>query len=277
MDFNLDDQRILPDDVQEEVSAGIFPRFYMETVQNNFKSNEAGRAMFDEVEFVEITYAGDRNSKRVQKVTDFDRRRWAKQYQLFKQGLEPAVSGTAIEQWPMISRSKAEEMKHMNIHTVEALAELPDTAIQNMGFGYRKLVEQAKAFLAVANETADVTKVVEENAQLKERIDMLCNQVDDLAHHVKNYDDMSVRLQSLEIENANLRGNVPSAPPLEPMVPDYLQDVESKEPEPEVLENYTTMTKMQLKALLDIRGVKYLKRDTHDDLVKRAEESDNGL
>lgn len=276
MDFNLDDQRILPEDVQEETSAGIFPRFYMETVQNNFKSNEAGRAIFDEVEYVEITYAGDRNSKRIQKVTDVDRRRWAKMYQQFKQGLEPALSGTAIEQWPMISRAKAEEMKHMNIHTVEALAELNDSAIQQMGFGYRKLVEQAKAFLAVANETADVTKIVEENNKLKERVEMLCSQVDDLANHVKNYDDMTARLQSLEIENANMRGPGHSVP-AEPILPDYLQNIENKEVELTEPENYKTMTKMQLKALLDIRGVKHLKRDTLDDLVKRAEESDNAV
>ena len=274
MDFNLDEQRILPGDIEvaEEKSKGIFPRFYIETVQNNFKSNEAGRAIFDEVEYVEITIAGDRNSKIQRKVTDIDKKRFATAYNRFKEGLEPATSGTAVEQWPMISRGQAEEMKHMGIHTVEALAELSDTAIQQMGMGYRALVEKAKAFLAVANETADVTHLATENHELKSKVGVLEQQVADLSAHMQNYEALVAKVQALEIENANTAPaqQIGMPPPVTYEAPP------TPEPEPEV-QSYDGMTKLQLKSLLDIRGVTYKQRDSIETLKQLAQESDNAL
>ena len=171
MDYN-----ILPGhegEIQQESNAGVYARFYIKPVENKFATAEAGRPIYKDVEYVEITMAGDRNNILNRKASDVDKKRFARQYENFKSGITQSADGTPIEQWPMVSRSKAEELKHFNIHTVEALAEVPDTGIQAMGMGARALVEQAKTFLAVANETADTSKLVAENENLKSEIGVL--------------------------------------------------------------------------------------------------------
>jgi len=265
--FDINKQRILPGDIEvrEETSSTVIPRFYIKPVQNNFKSAQAGRAMFDDVEYIEITIAGDKTSRLDRKVTDVERARFPKQYERFKAGITASHDGTSIEQWPQISRSQAEEMKHMGIHTVEALAELSDTAIQKLGMGYRSLSQRAKAFLDVANGTADTSKLIAENEALQSNVNNLTNQVQQL---VEQNTKMAARLEALE--------SVRTEPVQQTVAPSFEIPQENYTPEPEQ-ENYAGMTKMQLQSILKQRGIEFKVRDDNATLIKLLEDADNGM
>lgn len=96
-------------------------------------------------------------------------------------------SGWAIENWGAVTRSFAETLKAMNIHTVEALAALTDSNCQSF-MGGNKWRDRAKAALSEAEtlslatrEEERANKAEEENRQLREDLKALKAQVAALA------------------------------------------------------------------------------------------------
>lgn len=161
--------------------SGIFPKFFMKPVQNHAKSAEEGRPIFEDVEFIEIMIAGDAKSQVESKVSQKHIDRWPREYEAFKNGLEATVTGTPITEWPAITASRAAELKALKIFTVEALAEIPDTAIQRIGMGGRDLVTKAKAYIEAAKDGAAVERYAKDNESLRNEVDMLKEQLKELS------------------------------------------------------------------------------------------------
>lgn len=167
--------------VNQADNTGIFPQFFIEPKEHKAKSLEAGRPIFVDQEYVRIVIAGDSKSSPVHKVNQSHIDRWPDHYRAFKQGHEAPIEGTPLNQWPSISASQAAELKALNIHTVEALAQLPDTGIQRIGMGGRELVKKAVAFLEAAKDTAAAQKYAAENERLRNDVEMLQQQIKELA------------------------------------------------------------------------------------------------
>ena len=72
----------------------------------------------------------------------------------------------------MVSKSQAEELKGIKFHTVESVANCSDQQLQRIGMiagmSPHAFREKAKAFLNLANDTAEIEKRNAELAQLKE-------------------------------------------------------------------------------------------------------------
>lgn len=168
-------------DIQpNQSSGGVFPIFKIRAVQNKPRSLEAGRPIFEDVEWVDIHIAGDNKTVVSKKVTNEHRQRWPEHYAQFKAGNENPIVGTPLEQWPVLSASKVAELKAMNIRTVEDLSALTDSQIQNIGMGGRELVAQASAFIDAAKGNAGLEKLAAENSRLSDEVEMLKKQIQDL-------------------------------------------------------------------------------------------------
>lgn len=141
-------------------AANIFPRFYIRAVHNAFKSEQSGRAIYDDIEYVEIMVAGDRNTAVDRRVKDEDRERWPQAYAAFKSGQEMATSGTPLEEWPALTPGMIMEYKAMHIKTVEALAALDDGKLGALGTGGRTIRDKAKAWLERAESDAPLTSAL---------------------------------------------------------------------------------------------------------------------
>ena len=87
-----------------------------------------------------------------------------------------------IEQWPLVSRSQAEELKGIKFRTVEDVANCSDQQLQRIGMiagmSPHSFREKAKAFLNLANESAEISQreaelqaLKEENAKIKAETD----------------------------------------------------------------------------------------------------------
>lgn len=164
---------------------GIFPRFFTKAVQNKAKSEEAGRPIFEDREWVEIIIAGDKGSIVERPVRDEDRQRWEEHYERFKKGQESALEGTPVEQWPVLTTAQVAELKALNIFTVEALAELRDSALTNLGMGARDLQAKAQAYLSAAADSSVVQKQATKINDLERQVEFLKQQIADLGSEPK--------------------------------------------------------------------------------------------
>lgn len=129
-----------------------------------------GRKTYKMVERVKILMPGNGLSIPVVNVTDEHRERWPREYAAFKQGLEPDLNGTPLEEWAILNKAQVLELKAMNIRTIEDVAGLPDTAVQRIGRGGYALRERAQAFMDEAKEQAILTRVTKENEDMREDI-----------------------------------------------------------------------------------------------------------
>lgn len=105
--------------------------------------------------------------------------RFPKAWARFQKKGEKLDTGWAIENWGAVTRSLAETLKAMNIHTVEALAGLSDANVTNMmgGLKYRNLARAAlddQKLLSLASEEQERANRAEEgNKELQRQIDAL--------------------------------------------------------------------------------------------------------
>lgn len=113
--------------VMKNIMAQIGGAQRIETVQ------EVGPMQRVDVEKVEIEIPGESKLKPVHTVTDEHRRRWPRQYADFKAGMDQRLDGTAIEQWPALTRGQCERFRMAGIRTIEDIAHLPDAGIAVMG------------------------------------------------------------------------------------------------------------------------------------------------
>ena len=152
---------------------GVTPVFMTKPVYNEAKSKEAGRAIFDEIEMVEVWIAGDRLNRPRFAVEDEHKKRWPREYEAFKKGVKISTSGTPLEHWPRMTVGKVAELKALGIPTVDALAEMSDANLGNLGMGARELREEARSFLQQAAGTADVGKMAATIAELQAKIERM--------------------------------------------------------------------------------------------------------
>ncbi len=161
-------------------------KFYTDAKLNKRKTAEAGRAIYEDVEMVQIRIAGDpksticapAHSPSSVRLADTNERLTYAQlhegpYEAFKKGQEFFGTGTPLKELPFLTDARRKELEASNVYTAEALAGLDGSQLQRLGMGARELKNQAQAWLDKAAGSADVTKLAAENAALSDRIAQL--------------------------------------------------------------------------------------------------------
>ena len=156
---------------------GALVEFYRGAIQNNIKSAEAGRPIFDEHDFVRIQTPGDTRTLIETRAIDSHKQSYPKAWDAYSRGLEVVTEGTPLAEWPPASASQIKELQYVNIRTVETLAEVSDANIQKMGPGYQQLRQRARDYIAHANDTAASTKADRENERLREELALMKEQM----------------------------------------------------------------------------------------------------
>jgi hypothetical protein len=104
---------------------------------------------------------------------DEDYARFPKQHAAFLKKMDQQGHGTALAEWPIITRSQAEELKYLGFHTVEQIADAKDGA-GDVVPAFQQLKARAKAFLDLAkNSTAPLEQLqtqLEEERQLRAQL-----------------------------------------------------------------------------------------------------------
>lgn len=171
---------------------GLVVKFYAEPVHQPFESEKAGRPIFKDVDFIHMFLPGGKTDvKRPVKLEDDERspsdpNRFPRQWEAFKNQKEEVHDGTPLEHCAFIPRARVMELKAQQIHTLEQLAMIPDSAFDRLGMDIRSLRDKAKALLANADQNAKVLSLQSENDQLKADMAALKQQFNEFAKaHVK--------------------------------------------------------------------------------------------
>lgn len=166
----------LPSD-EQGADSRLQVRFYKRAVQQEQETLAAGRPIYKEFDFVHICVAGDTLTEIDTYVLNNHKLRfpiqWA-QYQNRVGADDQQVVGTPVSEWPIVSKSQAEELRALKFHTVEAIAGASDAQLQRMGmaagmspYAFR---DKAKAFLNLATNAAETDKRETEINALKEEL-----------------------------------------------------------------------------------------------------------
>jgi hypothetical protein len=159
-------------------------QFYKKSMKQEDASNEAGRPIFKEFDFVRIMIPGDNLTEIDTYAQDSHKQRFPRQWAHYLNqtaGHEDIV-GTPLDQWPQVTRSQAEELRGLKFYTVEAIADCSDQQLQRIGMvagmSPHNFRLKAKAFLNLANDSAEVAQreselqaLKEENAKIKAETD----------------------------------------------------------------------------------------------------------
>lgn len=173
-----------------EVKETARPRFFTEPVQNMAKSEKEGRPIFDSKSFIELKHPGDKSWSFVEEIDEngmgLNRRdmggqmvgsdyaeRFPREFAAFKKGEARAMSGTPLDEWTPIPRTRVAELKAMNIFTVEEYADVQDNMLQKLGMNARAEREKARVFLAASKAGADEGKMAAEIAELRAMVERL--------------------------------------------------------------------------------------------------------
>ena len=175
--------RMAMDATQED---RVFAQFYKHAKQNSTKTKEAGRPIYDEVDYVVIMVPGDKDNIVRRPVRGNDPQRFPKQWDQYQRGVtEQAQSGTPLEAWPMVTRAQVEELKFFGVHTIEALAGMPDQQAQNF-MGIHKLKQAARDHIEAAKSEAPLHALRDENDALKAQMAAMQEQMAELAKQVND-------------------------------------------------------------------------------------------
>jgi hypothetical protein len=166
----------LPSD-EHNADSRLQVRFYKRAIQQDDASAEAGRPIFKEFDFVHICVAGDTLTEIDTYALEQHKKRFPLHWAAYQNKLgadDQGYEGTPLTEWPLVSKSQAEELRAMKFHTVESVAGASDQQLQRIGmaagmspYAFR---DKAKAFLNLATNAAETDKREQEINALKEEL-----------------------------------------------------------------------------------------------------------
>jgi hypothetical protein len=166
----------LPSD-ENNADSRLQVRFYKKPVHQEQESIDAGRPIYKEFDFVHICVAGDTLTEIDTYALQNHKTRFPIQWANYMNRVganDQEVVGTPVAEWPLVSKSQAEELRAMKFFTVESIASASDQQLQRMGmaagmspYSFR---DKAKAFLNLATTSAETDKREHEINALKEEL-----------------------------------------------------------------------------------------------------------
>lgn len=166
----------------------LFVVFYMGVVHDPARTIEEGRPIYNDEECVRIIIPGDTNNVNDRPASEQDKRRFPKQYAMFKQGLseEEQITGTRLTDWPFLSRAQAQELHHIGIRTVEQLAEVNDGIVGRYpSAGLQQLKRNAGVWLGKAKSAGEAAKIAKAMEEQDLRIEALQKVVNEQADRIE--------------------------------------------------------------------------------------------
>ena len=142
----------------------LYAEFYIKPVKQNFASEEAGRPIFADVVYVKIMTPSDQLTQIDTIAREDHKARFPRQWAYFqnKQAGMQQVVGTPVGEWPQLTASAAEELRALKFFTVELIANANDSQLQKIGMiagmSPHSLRDKARAFLNLANDSAEEAK-----------------------------------------------------------------------------------------------------------------------
>lgn len=164
--------------VQHGTDRNLIVEFYTEAVHQEHASEQAGHPVFKDIDFIRIRTPG-LNGNTIERPVRMkgeagapsDPERFPNQWQAFRNQREQLPDGFPLEQWPAITKAMVLNLKAQGIHVVEQIRDIPDTNIDVLGMGGRKLRDLAKAYLDQASAQSTLASALAERDQFRQELE----------------------------------------------------------------------------------------------------------
>jgi len=134
------------------------------------------RPMFKETDYISIMQPGNKDSIVIRPATPMDKDRFAQHWVKYQaRENQDYGTGTPLEEWGGLSISQLNELKYMNVGTVEQLVGISDVNGQGM-MGIHQLKQRAQRFL----EGNDADKLAAENKKKDDLLASMQKRLDEL-------------------------------------------------------------------------------------------------
>lgn len=206
--------------------ARLAVQFYSRPLIQEFKSEQAQRPIYENVDFIKIFTPGEPG-----KLNTIDtiareehKARFPIQWAAYKNrpDSDTRYIGTPITEWPRISPAQAEELKAIKFYTVETVANASDSQLQGIGmiagqsaFTFR---DDAKRFLMVADAAS---KLSDADKKAKEADDKLASAKEEILtlqqKHAQDMEEMREQMKELmaNVTAVTSEARKPGRPPKE--------------------------------------------------------------
>lgn len=162
----------------------VFAEFNLHPKRNAVKSAEAGRDVFDDVEYIRIVVPGERDGIH-RPAMQRDRENFPRQYAAFKANTsQDAASGTPLSHVLWLRPAQVAELAYYNCRTLEQLAAMPDGSAQKFP-GILSLRQKARDAIEVAKGEAPVAKLREELTEERRKREELEFRLLEMAEELK--------------------------------------------------------------------------------------------
>lgn len=163
--------------------AGANVKFFNAYNLNEVKSQEAGRAIYDEIPSISIQWPG--MDETVRRIEPHDIQEYPELYAAFKAASEPVESGTPLNEWPPMNGSAMRELQYLGFKTVEQLAGANGEVLRKLG-PLQRFVTLAKDWIeASTSDTAEIVKLRQQleaervrTARLEEKLELFMQRVE---------------------------------------------------------------------------------------------------
>lgn len=159
--------------------------FYKRAVHSEVKSAQAGRPIYEDMDYVRIQQPGETTQVVDRPARDDDKRRWPAQWQAYASGKDQVAEGTPLGLLFPRHPSAIAMLQALGIMTVEHLANASATAIASIGMHGQDYVNYAQKYINGASSGAAFHQMQMENEQMKRDNNRLQKTVDDLQHQMQ--------------------------------------------------------------------------------------------
>lgn len=147
-------------------------RFFKAATKHNFKSQEEGRPIYIDEDFIEILVPGDKLNAVTCPVTESHKARFPVQWAAYQNGREQSLLGTPVESWPALTPAQAATFSNNGFKTVEQLAAASDAQLASLGMaaGASPAVLRQKAAEFVGQETPEMAELKRQLAEMQAQL-----------------------------------------------------------------------------------------------------------
>jgi hypothetical protein len=182
---------------------GQMALFYNRSVLNPALSASAGRPINEDRIYIRLQRPGERLEVVDRPATEQDKHIWALSWAQFQQNKQQTPEGTPIDLLYPEHPSIAANLRACGVHTIEQCAELSAHAIESIGMGAQRYVNDSQKYLKMAErgvKANEFRREIEERDSkirvLTQQVEQLSAQVQQMAQNSANNVDMT-QLQSL--------------------------------------------------------------------------------
>lgn len=164
-----------------------YVEFYAEAKLDKIKTQAAGgKPVYEDKDYIRIISPGARDSEFCRPVQPKDIQAYPEKWEAYKSNEVQVEEGLPLDKWAYLTQAQVKTIKARNVHTVEQLANLTDSASKTLGLNGTEIRRAAQEYLSSADDKMDeINRLKADKNKQDVQIKELTDQVGELQSSLK--------------------------------------------------------------------------------------------